>query len=126
FGSLYNIIYFNSTGAFDREIFDQYYDLWPDITEIPLSTLEMVSEGRYAEAFSTTVQDLENAIADHDHVKATWLMLDNQWLSEIYGEQTYKIYSTVYSKYKYEMITQGHSTVLDGIHHIDDITKKYY
>ena len=125
FGSVERMISLHIDGVFTKEIFEKYKSIWGYMTEIPLSSLEMIANGEIEKVLQATVDDFEQAFADHDFKKAWWLIASNQYFEQIYDDRTYRILAGCFNMYRQDMMQNGSSNVFAGISSVRDLSDRY-
>ena len=125
FGSVEKMIYLREIDVFDPGVFQKYLDIWPFVTDIPVSYLEAIAFNNYDIAIKGTLEDFEKSLARHDLDRAWWIISSNSWLENIYGSENYQILLGCFFHYRNELMHTGKSVIFHETYSVSDIISKY-
>lgn len=125
FGSVERMIVLHKEGRFGGDVLEKYRNIWPFVTNIPVTVLEMIASGNYITAVNETIRDFEQAFSDHDFPKAWWLISANTFFEKNYDDRTYRILVGCFNAYRTDMMQEGKSNVFAGISSLQDLLNRY-
>lgn len=125
FGSTDRFMYFKDHGLYTAEVFEQYKEVWPRLTNLPVRYLEYIAYGRIEELVAEVLESFEGAFLQQNYNEAYNIFATNQWMNLSYGENMYKDMSVAFAIYREQINKKGYCTLFKNVFSPIELVDKY-
>lgn len=115
FGSIDHLLYLSENEWFTKEMFNEIKDDFINLSDIPVSYIEMLFNKEYKSLFQHIFDDFLIAFQNKEFFKAMWLHNTAPQLKYYMGESTYNQLDEMFKTYQLEMMNNYVSSIFDNV-----------